>query len=414
MNMNTSIPEPSRHFVMRFGIPIAIITTTFVILAYASWNLVRKTYPVEAVTVVMRDVETDDPISANASDESIVQAPGWVEASPYAVYAGALIQGIVDEILVLEGDYVEEGQPVAMLVSEDSELALTAARATVALRRGELHAAQAQLEERADEYNRKKQLVETGSIAEGPVERLRLRILNDEAKVAIAMASIDAALAAQATAQLALDRCTVRSPIDGIVIERLTSPGSVIRFSGDEHSSHIVHLYDPNYLQVRADIPLLDAARVGVGHPAEIIVDVLPNTTFKGEVLRFVHKADQQKNTIESKVIIHNPSPLLKPDMLARVKILQPNKPTDEKKTWTEQHVFIPKRIISDLQNPTVWVIASLQKGIGTAEQRNITLGELEFDGWIEVLSGLSAGDSVITSEITFAAGDAVEIQGGD
>ncbi len=412
MNTNTSIPEPSRHFVMRFGVPIAIITTTLAILAFASWNLIRKTHPVEAVTVVMRDVETDDPISSDASDESIVQAPGWVEASPYAVFASALIQGIVDEILVLEGDYVEAGQPIATLISEDNELALKTAKAKVSIRKGELRAAQTHMDERADEYNRKKPLVESGTLAEGPIERLRLRLLNDEAKVAVAKASVDAAIAEHAIAKLALDRCTVRSPIDGIVIERLTSLGSAIRFNNDAHSSHILHLYDPNYLQVRADIPLIDAARVGVGHPAEIIVDILPNTTFKGEVLRFVHKADQQKNTIESKVIIHKPSPLLKPDMLARVKILQPDKPAGAKNTWTEQHVFIPKQIISDLQNPTVWVIANLQKGIGTAEQRNITLGALEFDGWIEVLSGLSAGDSVITSDITFVAGDTVEIQG--
>jgi len=414
MNMNPSIPEPSRHFVMRFGLPIAIITATFAILALASWKLVRQVHPVEAVTVVMRDVETDEPISSVASDELIVQAPGWVEASPYAVYAGALIQGIVDEILVLEGDYVEEDQPVATLISEDSELALTAADAIVALRKGELNAAQAQLEEHADEYNRKKSLVATGTLAEGPVERLRLRVVKDEAKVTIAEASLDAAIAEQAIAQLALDRCIVRSPIDGIVIERLTSPGSVIRFGSDEHSSHIVHLYDPNYLQIRADIPLGDAAKVGVGHPAEIIIDVLPNTIFKGEVLRFVHKADQQKNTIESKVIIFNPSPLLKPDMLARVKILQPERPSGTRKTWTEQHVFIPKSVISDMQNPTVWVIANLDKGVGNAEKRAITLGKLEFDGWIEVLSGLSVGDSIITSNITFDDGDAVEIQGGE
>lgn len=413
MNMNQSIPEPSRRFVTRFGLPVAIISITFVILGFASWKLIRQTHDVEAVTVVMRDVETTQPSSVEASDGSIVQAPGWVEASPYATYASALIQGVVEEILVLEGDYVEEGQPIATLISVDNELALKAAKAKVSIRKGEFRAAQTHMDERADEYDRKEPLVESGTLAEGPVERLRLRLLNDEAKVAIAKASVDAAVAELEIAQLALDRCIVRAPIDGIVIERLTSPGSAISFSNDKHSSHILHLYDPNYLQIRADIPLADAAKVGVGHPAEIIVDVLPNTIFKGEVVRFVHKADQQKNTIESKVLIHNPSPLLKPDMLARVKILQPDQPTGAKKTWTVQHVFIPKDVVSDLNNPSVWIIANLHRGVGNAEKRNITLGTQEFDGWIEVLSGLSAGDSVITSEITFASGDVVAIKEG-
>jgi len=205
----------------------------------------------------------------------------------------------------------------------------------------------------------------------------------------------------------------VRSPLDGVVIELIASPGSVIRFGGDEHSSHIVHLYDPMQLQVRADVPLSDVSRVGVGHPAQIVVDVLPNTTFEGVVLRFVHRADQQKNTIEAKVKILNPSPMLKPDMLARVKILQPKREGNDKGTWTEQHVFIPKSAIADLSNPVVWIVADITKGIGIAQRKPLVLGEQEFDGWVEVLSGLSTGDRVITSEINFAPGDVLQTEGG-
>ena len=69
-------------------------------------------------------------------------------------------------------------------------------------------------------------------------------------------------------------------------------------------------------------MPLADVAMVGAGQPAEIVVDLLPDTVFTGEVLRFVHRADLQKNTVEAKVRINDPSELLKPDMLARVRIL--------------------------------------------------------------------------------------------
>ncbi|MBT4523868.1 MAG: hypothetical protein HOC21_02985, partial [Phycisphaerae bacterium] len=152
---------------------------------------------------------------------------------------------------------------------------------------------------------------------------------------------------------------------------------------------------------------------VGVGHPAQIIVDVLPNILFEGEVLRFVHRADQQKNTVEAKVKIINPSPLLKPDMLARVKILQPIREADDAGTWTEQHVFIPKSAIATISNPVVWIVADINKGIGNAQLATLVLGEQEFDGWIEVLSGLSTGDRIITSDINFKQGDLVQILGG-
>ncbi len=410
--MKTSIPQPNKRFLTRLGVPIAIIAVVTCVLIYTSWESIRPTTKVEAITVVMRSVETDTPQEATKNQGSFVQAPGWVEAEPFSVYAGALTEGVVESVLVLEGDAVTKGQPVAKLVARDYELALQSATANINLLKGKLQAAEAKLQELADEYTRKKPLVESGSLASGPVERLRLRLLTEEAIVNIAQASLDEANVAKQTAQLALDRCTVKSPMDGIVIERFASPGTVIQFGSSEHSSHIVHLYDPTLLQVRADVPLADVAQVGVGHPAHIIVDVLPNTTFEGVVLRFVHRANQQKNTLEAKVKILNPSPLLKPDMLARVKILQPALETSDQGTCTEQHVFIPRDVIHEISNPVVWAIADLSNGTGRADRRNIELGNKEFDGWIEVLSGLSTGDKIITSEINFADGDIVQLEG--
>jgi len=407
-----NIPQPKKRFMTRLGIPIVIIVITACLLLYASWNSIRSSTTVEAVTVVMRNVETDEPQDITENQGDVVQAPGWVEAEPFSVYAGALTEGIVKEVLVLEGDTVIKGEPVAKLVDDDNKLALKTAIAKEQLWEGKVHAAEAKMQELSDEYTRKKPLVESGYLAEGPVTRLKLRLITEEANVAIARASLHDAVVAKEIAQLAYDRCTVVSPIDGVVIERLTSPGSVIKFGNGEHSSHIVHLYDPTQLQVRADVPLADASQVGVGHPAKIIVDVLPNTTFDGEVLRFVHRADQQKNTIEAKVKILNPSELLKPDMLARVKILQPKREASDKGTWTEQHVFVPASALSDTSNPTVWVISNLNKGTGIAERRTLVLGENEFDGWIEVLSGLSTGDKVITSDANFSEGDVVQIKG--
>jgi len=411
--MNSTIPQPNKRFLTRLGIPIAIILITGIVLVYASWNSIRPTNKVQAITVVMRDVETDTPQSTAEDQGSVVQAPGWVEAEPYSVYVGALTQGIVESVLVLEGDTITKGQPVATLVSDDNELALQSAAAKEKLWEGKYRAANSKMQELADEYTRKKPLVDSGALAGGPIERLRFRLLSEEANVSIAQASLLEATVAKRTAQLALDRCIVRSPIDGVVIELIASPGSVIRFVGGEHASHIVHLYDPEQLQVRADVPLADTANVKVGYRAKIIVDVLPNTTFEGEVLRFVHRADQQKNTVEAKVKILNPSPLLKPDMLARVKILQPERVANEAGTWTEQHVFIPKSVLTDESNPVVWVVSELVKGTGKAQRRTIELGSQEIDGWVEVLSGLSTGDKIITSEINFQNGDVVQIEGG-
>ena len=60
-----------------------------------------------------------------------------------------------------------------------------------------------------------------------------------------------------------------------------------------------------------------------------------------------------------------------------------------------------------------MWIVADINKGIGNAQLATLVLGEQEFDGWIEVLSGLSTGDRIITSDINFKQGDVVQIIGG-
>ncbi len=98
-----------------------------------------------------------------------------------------------------------------------------------------------------------------------------------QAAVRRAEAAVRLAEVARDEAALRLDRMVVRAPVAGVVMTRLVSPGSRVASEGAEHSAHVVHLYDPSSLQVRVDVPLADAANVGVGQLAEIIVDALPD-----------------------------------------------------------------------------------------------------------------------------------------
>ena len=224
----------------------------------------------------------------------------------------------------------------------------------------------------------------------------------------IARGEVEMATVALDRAQLRLDRCTVRTPVAGVVIERLTSPGSKLMFGDGPHTAHVVHLYDPENLQVRADVPLADAARVGVGQRAEIVVDLLPDTVFEGSVTRFVHRADLAKNTVEAKVRIDDPSPLLKPDMLARVRILEAteNDAVDDLRR-TDTRVFAPVDAIDDGR---VWVVAERDGDRGVARRVGVSVGPKVEDGWVEVLDGLRPGDMVILEDTTIE-GEAIRIR---
>lgn len=422
--MNEQIPMPARKWMLRIGFPIAIILAAVTILILASWSALKPAQKVRAVAVVMRQVETTEPVT-NESEQDAVQAPGWVEADPYSVFAGALTEGIVEDVLVLEGEEIKQGQPVAQLVDDEAVLDLKRAEASLKHLETDLLLAEANLAQLParvrkavanqhaleDEVRRKKKLVESGAVAEGPVERLIKKLEAAAAEVeqlqleeAILRAHvIDAhALIAEGeairdSAALRLERMVVVSPMDGIVMERLTSPGSVINFGNGEHGAHVVHMYDPERLQIRADVPLAQAARVDIGHPAEIIVDVLPGKVFKGTITRFLHRADLQKNTVEAKIRIDEPSRLLKPDMLARVRILQPEIKRGE--TRRIARAFVPNDAIRD--GNRIMVIENMEGDRGTVRQRQVKTGSGEIDGWVEIVSGLAAGERIVLDDVT-------------
>jgi multidrug efflux pump subunit AcrA (membrane-fusion protein) len=78
--------------------------------------------------------QDESPTASETASESrgegatAFQASGWIEPDPLPVRATALINGVVDQVHVLEGDLVEEGQVLATLIRQDFDLALATAR----------------------------------------------------------------------------------------------------------------------------------------------------------------------------------------------------------------------------------------------------------------------------------------------
>lgn len=224
--------------------------------------------------------------------------------------------------------------------------------------------------------------------------KTQLKRIHDEA-----IASRDAAQVRVGQAKLRLQRMTIHSPMDGVVMTRLVGPGSKVMLDMDSpYSAHVVHLYHPEQMQVRVDVPLADAAKVGLDQRAEIIVDVLPDTTFNGIVTRLVNRADIAKNTVQFKVSITNPSPLLKPDMLARVKFFAGDVDAATSASSASAAEGSPvaiatSAVIKQDGEHFVWWVSPITQRI---ERRIVEPGQPRADGSIVITSGLNPGDVVI------------------
>lgn len=429
----TSVPRPASRWLLRFALPLCIVLAALVLLAYAARDALVPAMEVDVVPVVVKaktqasevhEREQNDHMP-RAEATIIAQAPGWIEPDPYAVTVQAMVSGVVKEILVLEGDRVEAGQVVARLIADDAELAVRLAQAElaereaeVAMARSAIASAESRLEELLDESDRAGELVKVGGLTEGQYARLQHRLRSQESDVEAARAAArqhEAAAERQRVAveqaELDLQRTVIRAPVDGVVLSRSVVPGTRLVTAGDgmgeSHFPGVIRLYDPDRLQVRADVPLTDAAKVGLGTLARITTEALPDQTFHGEVSRIVHQADIQRNTVQVKVRIDEPAPTLKPDMLVRVRFVTGTSAEDRvastehmQRDTGSLRIYAPMEAIvqRDGDRGRAWVIEPDGGRTYRAVLRDLTLGGTDGDAGVLARSGLRPGDRLIVN----------------
>ena len=118
-----SMPMPASRWKTRLLLPGAILACFAGIFLYALRDSLIPAVRVHTVPVIAKTAQGGGPSGV------VAQAAGWIEPAPYPYYASALTDGIVKDVLVLEGQRVKAGDVVARLIDEDARLALDEAEA---------------------------------------------------------------------------------------------------------------------------------------------------------------------------------------------------------------------------------------------------------------------------------------------
>lgn len=362
-------------------------------------------------------------------------AAGWVKLPRYhPVVVTPLVEGRLEEVLVIEGDRVKEGQELARIYAKDYEAELEAAEAAVqaacaecekmsagyrtqevAEARSEMDRLAAQLEQARSEWERSKKLEPSGAIPleqvqrdatrvetlEADLEKARLRVeLLDEGyrkeDVALALAGRAKAEAERDLAKLRLGYTSIRSPMSGVVLERLGHRGQWVT----PQDGVIASLYDPTDLEVRVDVNQNDLPKVHAGQTVEITSRAEPQRKYAGEVFLIEPKADLIKNTLPVRVKIEAADDhLLHPDMVVAVRFLpkgetvDPEAPPEDPATQARPDVVVPEAaVLRDGDETYVFVLKD-----ETVHRAAIRLGDLVESGFV-VESGLKGGEMVVTT----------------
>ena len=192
-----------------------------------------------------------------------------------------------------------------------AQAAVTAAEAMATAAAGEAEALTVEL------TAAREQLAIAQELLANPVE-LRGAVATAAAATARARAARDAAATERQIAERELGWCEVKAPIDGVVLRLLAQPGTTVGPDGEG----IVTLYRPDRLRARIDVPLGSIGGIHEGQAVELRSEVLGNTIVRGIVQRLQHESDLLKNTLQVKVGITDPPPLLRPETLCRARFL--------------------------------------------------------------------------------------------
>lgn len=230
----------------------------------------------------------------------------------------------------------------------------------------------------------------------------RLEVELAQAQVDHAKAEVRKATATLEAAQLRLDRMVIRSPREGIVLERLALPGMVLTAQGQANA--VCSLYEPSSLRVRVDVPQPQVERIFAGQRALIDAESRRGRPYEGEVLRVVQQANLAKVTLEVQVRVKDGDALLRPEMLAQVRFFGAAGGGESGVESTDEVVLVPRRLVRD---DHVWVMAG-----GEATRRAIETGATHGE-LIEVRRGLNLTDKLIDGgREGLAEGDRVAIEG--
>ena len=259
---------------------------------------------------------SNGPVRLSAPDTghvegSILTVPGYIipreriELSPR-------FMGVVKWIGVKKGDSVTNGQVVVIL--DDSEY-----RARLADFDGQLAVASVAVEKAKLDLRRTTDLVE---------KRVEMQKSLDDARLALASAEAQV-LQIRGARQLIetyLSWCTIRSPVNGVILERLVDPNELVSpqtFGGTRGpSTSLLAMADLSDLQVEIDVDESYLAKVGLGQKCKLRPEAFPDRLYDGVVAEMAPEASRQKGTLQIKVQVINPDRYLTLELSAKVDFL--------------------------------------------------------------------------------------------
>jgi HlyD family secretion protein len=272
---------------------------------------------------------------ARGDIRDLVQATGTINAVT-TVQVGSQVSGTISKLYVDFNSHVKKGQVIAEIDPSlfkgallQAQADLQNANATSGVAKAELQKAAATAEQTQADYARTVMLAKEGVMSQQQLEVSKAN--NDAAQAAVSSAK---AAVAQANAQVAqksaavqvaqtnVNNTIIRSPIDGVVINRAVDVGVTVAASLQAPNLFSI-AQDLGKMQVDVSTDESDVGQIKVGQDVSFKVDAFPKDVFRGRVIQVRMNPTTVQNvvTYDTVVAFNNPDGKLFPGMTAYISI---------------------------------------------------------------------------------------------
>ena len=283
---------------------------------------------------------------------------GNVEATD-DVYVAPKAQGVVRSVNVSVGDYISNGQVICQLDTVDLQTALTLAKSQY----DTLNTSYQEAVKNRDRY--------AALYAEGAVSLAQY----EQAETAVKTMNLEGARLQVQQIQDQINNCTVRSTISGQVAEVSVNPGDMAG------SGPVARVVDIKQVKLVANVTESVLASFSQGMEVPVTISAASAEPYIGRVSSMPVAANATM-TYPVEIIIDNPNREIMAGMFAEVNVVREQS--------AAENLIIPKSAVNN--DGQVFVVDAQN----VAHLRNVVTG-LSDDNNVEILSGLTAGETVVT-----------------
>lgn len=374
-------PEPAGGGTGKWIVAAALLLAALI----GAWYWLKPPAAVPVQTATARSI-------GSAAGASVLDASGYVVARRQATVSSK-VTGKVIELLIEEGQPVQEGQILARIDDSNTRAQLALAQSQLEASRALLAEIQVQLQEAERQLRRARQLAGRSLLSQAELDSAQANVDALRAQLESARRNVTVAEKGVAVQRQVLDDAIVRAPFAGVITVKNAQPGEMISplaVGGEGTRTGIGTLVDMDSLEIEVDVNENFINRVLPRQPVTARLNAYPDWEIPAEVIAAIPTADRSKATVRVRIGLKVKDPRLLPNMGVRVSFMA------EPQAQAPRGVLVPAEAVSGSGQQAVVFVVKDER----LERRAVSVGARRNDG-VPVIAGLAQGERVVVGDLS-------------